>query len=180
MSFAACRRGIAATEFAFIAPVMAFLFFAVVEGSDALAASRRITLAANTLADLVAQESQITEADLDGLFAGMEMIAGATDAATTFRVISVVYDPDDDRVEVDWSRDDNGGTPYSKGSAYADLPDATLLDDASSLIVAETEFAYTSGLSKLLIKSIDMERIATRWPRRALRVQYCRTSTSCD
>ena len=174
--FASARSGFAATEFALIAPIMVFLFFAVTEGSDALAAGRRITLAANTLADLVAQESQVTNADLNGLFTGMELIAGASDATTSFTIISVVYDEDDDRVEVGWSYDDQGTSPYAQGSAYTGLSDATLLDDASSLIVVEAELNYDSQLSKYLIDTIDMERRATRWPRRALQVEYCGAS----
>ncbi len=171
--FAARRDGIAALEFALIAPMMVFMFFAIVEGADALTASRRVTLAANTLADLVAQEAQINSSELDGLFRGVEMISGASDADINFSVVSVIFDPDDERVEVAWSRDDNGGAPYAADAPYTDLPDDTLLDEASSLIVAEVGYDYSSALSKVLVQSIRMERTATRWPRRVTQVRYC-------
>lgn len=73
-SFAQARSGIAALEFAFIAPVMIILFFGVVEGSNALSISRRVALAANTLADLTSQEAQITAAQAADLFTGVEQI----------------------------------------------------------------------------------------------------------
>ncbi|MEO1015366.1 MAG: TadE/TadG family type IV pilus assembly protein [Pseudomonadota bacterium] len=171
--FFGCQRGLAALEFALIAPVMVFMFFAIVEGADALTASRRMTLAANTLADLVAQEAQITTSELNGLFRGVELISGADDNDIDFTVVSVVFDPDDNRVEVAWSLDDDGGAPYAADTPYTNLPDDTLLDSASSLIVAETAYDYTSELSKVLVQSIRMERTATRWPRQVTEVRYC-------
>ena len=62
------REGLAAVEFAFIAPIMILLFFGVVEGSAAYSANRKVLLSANTLADLVAQETAITKDNLDDLF----------------------------------------------------------------------------------------------------------------
>ncbi|MBY0422864.1 MAG: pilus assembly protein, partial [Parvularculaceae bacterium] len=90
--FAEARSGVAALEFALIAPVMIFLFFAIVEGSDALTESRRASLAANTLADLVAQESQITAADATQLFNGVSQIMNKSPGAVTIRLVSVVFD----------------------------------------------------------------------------------------
>ncbi|MEO0399266.1 MAG: TadE/TadG family type IV pilus assembly protein [Pseudomonadota bacterium] len=174
------RAGMAATEFAMIAPILLVLFFGVVEASDALTAGRRLTLATNTLADLVAQDIQITHADLNGLFSGMEEIAVTTDAASTFRVVSLVYDDDDARVEVDWSRDDNGGTPYAAGAAYTGLADTSILNDTSSVIVTEAELSYKPSLTDFVIQTITMERQSTRWPRRAARVQLCATAATCS
>jgi len=171
--FAGDRRGLAAIEFAFIAPIMVFLFFAVVEGADAFTAARRVSLAANSLADLVAQETQILDADLDGLFTGMEMIMGVDDAEATFSVVSLVYDTDDERVEVAWSYDEAGGAPYAPGAPYTGFPDETLFDEAASLIIAEVDYEYISRLTSFLVDRITMDRRATRWPRRTPQVQYC-------
>lgn len=170
--------GLAAMEFALIAPIMIFLFFAVVEGSDALAASRRVTLSVNTLADLVAQETSITQDSMDDLFVGVKEIV-TTGGAATYRLVSVVRDPDTDEVIVHWSRDSANGTPYAAGSKYTGLKDETLLDDTSSLIVAEVEYNYSSRLTEYIISAFTMEKVATRWPRRSQRVQYCVVEGSC-
>lgn len=170
-AFAKSRSGIAALEFAFIAPVMIVLFFGVVEGSNALSVSRRVSLAVNTLADLASQEAQLTTAQLGDLFTGVEQIVGQGDIDADVVLISLIYDPDEDKILVDWSRDNAGGTPYAPGSEYTGLADATLLDETSSLIVSEIRYTYSSALTRSIIGPVDFEKFATRWPRRSARVQ---------
>jgi len=170
-AFAKSCSGIAALEFAFIAPVMIVLFFGVVEGSNALSVSRRVSLAANTLADLVSQEAQITVAQANDLFTGVEQIIGQGDVDADVTIVSLVYDADHDKVVVDWSRNNSGGTPYAAGSEYSGLADATLIDATSSLVVAEIRYTYQSALTKRIIGPVNFEKFATRWPRRAARVQ---------
>ncbi len=177
--FTRSRSGLAAVEFAFIAPIMILLFFGLIEGSSAYSMNRKIVLSANTLADLIAQESSITQSSLDDLFVGMEDVIGPDDIDVTFRVVSIVFDPATEEVKVHWSHDSSGGTPYAAGSVYPGDIDATLLDDASSLIVAETDFDYASPISQKVIGSIAMIKSATRWPRMSAKVQYCVTAGSC-
>ncbi|MEL7487827.1 MAG: TadE/TadG family type IV pilus assembly protein [Pseudomonadota bacterium] len=174
------RSGLAAVEFALIAPIMVFMFFAVVEGSDALSTSRRVDLAANTLADLTAQETQITADDASDLFKGVKQIIGDTTTTADYRIVSVIRDPDTDEVIVDWSRDSNGTAPYAKGSVYPGPVEAALIADAASLIVSEVRYAYRPPISRVLALEIDFERTSTRWPRRAFRVEFCATSTNCS
>src|SRR3984957_18341101 len=66
------RRGIAATEFAFIVPIMLVLFFGTVEISSGVAVDRKVTFIARTLSDLTGQ-------------------APATDQAQTYAQISDTY-----------------------------------------------------------------------------------------
>src|SRR6202171_1568626 len=47
--------GIAATEFAFIVPIMLVIFFGTVEISSGVAVDRKVTLVARTLSDLLSQ-----------------------------------------------------------------------------------------------------------------------------
>lgn len=177
--FLRSRSGLAAVEFAFIAPVMLLLFFGMIEGSAAYSTNRRVLLASNTLADLVAQETSITKASLDDLFTGMEGVIASGDVDVEFRVVSVVLDTDTDELKVHWSLDSNGATPYAAGSVYAGDIDAALFDDASSLIVAETSYDYSSPISQQVIGDVTMEKTATRWPRMSLKVQYCVVAGSC-
>lgn len=61
-------RGIAATEFAVIVPIMLVLFFGVVEVSNGVAAYRKVTIMAHTLADLTAQSQTLQDPDLTNIF----------------------------------------------------------------------------------------------------------------
>jgi hypothetical protein len=177
--FAKCRRGLAAVEFAFIAPIMILLFFGVIEGSSAYSTSRKVLLSANTLADLVAQESAITRSSLEDLFVGMEDVIDSRDIAVTFRVVSVVLDPATDEVKVHWSFDSTGAAPYPAGSVYTGDIDKSVLNDTASLIVAETSYDYASPISQKVIGALTMNETATRWPRLSSKVQYCITVGSC-
>ncbi len=176
--FWSARSGLAALEFALILPVMVILFFGVVESSDALSQGRKVTLAVNTLADLAAQETEILTSEADDLLDGVEQIVGVNGGSATIRLVSVITDPDDN-VIVHWSRDNAGGQPYAPGAAYNDLPNAALLDPNASIIVAEIEYAYTSNLTHFIIPSVNFDRLATRWPRRAMRVQLCTSPGNC-
>lgn len=177
--FANCRSGLAAVEFAFIAPIMILFFFGVIEGSAAYSASRKVLLSANTLADLVAQETSITKDNLDDLFTGMEDVIDERDIDVTFRVVSVYLDTATGDVKVHWSRDSSGGVPYAAGSAYAGDVDASLLNDASSLVVAETLYNYASPISQKIIGPITLSNTSTRWPRLTPKVQFCIVAGSC-
>jgi len=61
--------GMAAIEAAFILPVMLLLLFGLLDITDGLSASRKVTITANTLGDIVSQEPGTTNpASLDGIF----------------------------------------------------------------------------------------------------------------
>lgn len=177
--FARAPHGLAAVEFALIAPIMIALFFGVVESTGALSASRKSLLAANTLADLVAQETEIRKAELDDLFVGMEDVIDPRDIDVTFRVVSVFYDAADKKTKVHWSYDSTGAQPYAANSVYAGPLEVALFDDTASLIVAEVDYAYSSPISHRIIGPMTFEKAASRWPRRTARVSYCVVAGSC-
>ncbi|WP_395075751.1 TadE/TadG family type IV pilus assembly protein [Hyphococcus sp.] len=173
-----CRSGIAAVEFALVGPLMILIFFGVVESADALARSRQVTLAVNTLADLASQETNLLTSDADDLFGGIEQIVDAGGAPMNIRLVSVITDADGDPV-VHWSRDNSGGQPYVKGSAYDGLPTSTLIDPGASILVGEITYQYSSRLTNVVIPPITFKGSATRWPRRSVKVQLCTSASHC-
>ncbi len=67
-------RGVAATEFAVIVPLMLVLFFGTVEVSSAIAVDRKITLMARTLSDLVSQSQSVVDANFPDFFNASQSI----------------------------------------------------------------------------------------------------------
>src|SRR5476651_2684269 len=67
-------RGIAATEFAVIVPIMLVMFFGVVEFSSGVAVDRKVTLVARTLSDLTSQSISVADTDLNNFFAASTAI----------------------------------------------------------------------------------------------------------
>ncbi len=171
--FCVDARGLAAVEFALLAPVMIFLFFATVEASEALSTSRRVGLAADTIADLVAQETQVEAGDLNDLFEGVEAVIAQGDIDIDVRVVSLVLDPDRDEVVVHWSRDNSGGAPYTEGAPYTGPADVALVDAGASIIVSEIDFDYEPPLTDRIFKDVTIAKDAARFPRRSFRVQFC-------
>ena len=62
------KRGNAAIEFAVIVPVMLTMFFGVVEFSAAVAINRKISMAAEELADLGARYQSIDDTEIANFF----------------------------------------------------------------------------------------------------------------
>lgn len=170
--------GMAATEFAILMPVMLLLFCGVIEGSEALSQNRRAAQAANVLADLTAQESDLLYADADDLFSGVEQIIDDRSAAISVRLVSVIANPGGEPM-VHWSRDNLGRQPYSPGAPYLKLPSNSLLDPGASLIVAEISYPWASRFGGHVFKGKTMEEVAIRWPRRAFAVELCARAGSC-
>src|SRR5258708_27392125 len=62
-------RGIAATEFAVIVPIMLVMFFGTVEFSSGVAVDRKVTLMARTMSDLTSQSLSVDDTTMTGFFA---------------------------------------------------------------------------------------------------------------
>ena len=170
------KSGMAATEFALILPILSMIFFGMLETSDAMMASRRVANAANSLVDLVGQETQITKDEVDDAVLGVKRMLEPTDSSSiAINIVSVIRDPDDpDSVIVHWSRDDRGGTPYRVGEAYTKLKDGANVHSGASLLVVEMKYTYVSGLTnKVIGNSFRFNKTVARWPRQSARVKLC-------
>ena len=62
------RRGVAATEFALIAPALIFLVMGVLEMSMRFRASEEATRYVHQVADLISRENELTTADLNKIY----------------------------------------------------------------------------------------------------------------
>lgn len=154
------EKGIAAVEFAMIVPIMFFLFVGAVEFSQALTVDRRVTQAASSTADLIARAPSqgLTSSQVDNELRIIEQLIEPYDLSQlTVRIVSVKANavpgnPGAVNYVVDWSRDNRGGTPYSRNSPYASIPDG-LLVAGESVIVAESSYNYTPLIFNYFIQS---------------------------
>src|SRR5476651_2226728 len=84
-------RGIAATEFAVIVPIMLVMFFGMVEFSSGVAVDRKVTLVARTLSDLASQSITVADTDLSNFFAASAGILTPYSATPTKSMITQLY-----------------------------------------------------------------------------------------
>src|SRR3954463_16628517 len=98
-------RGVAATEFVMIVPLMMVMFFGVVEFSSGVAVDRKVTLVARTLSDLTSQSTTVTDTDLSNFFAASIGIMTPYSASPTQSSITELYvDPTTHQARVQWSK----------------------------------------------------------------------------
>lgn len=165
--FRKAKEGLAAVEFALLLPVMATLFFGVVEVSMALGCRADVANVASTVADLVAQESTMTTADMTNVFSAANAILypnSITPAKIT--VSSIVYNTTTQSLTsgtVAWSCT-QGGTARTTNSSVS-LPSG-LMTANGSVIMSEITYSYQSVTMKILTSPIAMSNVFYTKPRR--------------
>lgn len=160
-SFARARSGLAAVEFALIAPMMVFLLLGSVELLDALSSNRRAQNAAASLADVVARDTSISNSEVTGLWAAADVLMFPDPAGTALdvRVTSIsIINPTTARVV--WSEGHNTYAPLGTGSDVS-LP-ADMMLVGSSLIMAETRYHYSTPIGLLFGGGVSMTHTSYR------------------
>ena len=156
------ERGVTVIEFALVFPIMLIIFIGMVEFGEAFSVSRKISNAASTVSDLVSQETAVTNARLANIATiADELIRPYGGAPFSLRIISVVADDKNEKVSVAWSYPEGAA---AVGSEYKALPSAAMTEANSSLIVAETSYAFTPTVGHF-IGSVTLNGIAYFRPR---------------
>lgn len=166
--FDADVRGISAVEFALILPVMITIYLGSVDVTQILTADRKVTNVASSLADLVAQSTQISDSEVTNVFnAAMAIMDPLPTGTLAIVVTSVIVDNNDD-VVVDWSEASNA-TAYSPGEGIT-LPDG-IIEAGTSVIMTEVTYTYSSPVVSLVAGgAIDLDDQFYLRPRRSLTV----------
>jgi Flp pilus assembly protein TadG len=148
------KRGNAAIEFAVIVPVMLTMFFGVVEFSSAVAVNRKISLAAEELADLGARYQAIGDTDIDNFFKIAKAVITPYSATELKATITEIYvDPATGLGRAQWSKGDTTRLP----GTIVPVPDNLIARDNKSkilddqyLIFAETAYQYKPAVGYLI------------------------------
>ncbi len=138
-------RGVAAVEFALIAPVLVALYIGLAEFCQAYMADQRASHLTSQIADIVARSDVVTVDELADIFAIGDILMTPFPTATLGVRISSVTRGTDGIVRVDWSRGD-GMDPRS---GVVTVPDG-LITNGQSLILSEATYDYTSPINDLL------------------------------
>lgn len=135
-------RGVAAVEFALIAPLILVIYVVMVQVFQGYMADRRAGYAASIVGDMVAQNATLVPSQVDNVLAvGSRIMRPFSDANLTVRVTSVVQSGGD--ATVAWSRTRGSSDalrPLSKG-AEVELPDY-YKTGGGPIILTESEYDY--------------------------------------
>ena len=174
-------RGVAATEFVMIVPLMMVMFFGVVEFSSGVAVDRKVTLVARTLSDLTSQSTTVTDTDLSNFFAASVGILAPYSASPTQSTITELYvDPTSHQAKVQWSKASTfnssgavvlGTSSHSQGDIIT-IPTA-LKVDGTYLIWSEVSYKYVPAVGYLMAKAgITLSDLTYTRPRQSACVLY--------
>ena len=156
--------GVSAVEFALIAPVMVALYLGAAEMTMALNADRKVTGAANAVADLVAQDDFVSDDELDDIYAAGDAILFPNNTADlSLRITSVRMDMDG-QVFVDWS-EGRGLAPRGEDDV-PDLPGG-LLAPMDSIVMVEAQFPFNGPFPKDSGPLVTLTDTAYLRPRRS-------------
>ncbi len=158
--FAHANKGLAAVEFALLAPMMIFLLFGSVDLIDALGSSRRLENAAVSLADVVSRDSEIDDDEIDGLWAALTVLMFPDPSLTMDVRITSVSIENATTARVVWSEARNGYAPMSDG-ATVPLPQA-MMTPGTSIIMSEARYRYNPPIGFLFMGGTNFQHTAYR------------------
>jgi Flp pilus assembly protein TadG len=168
------ESGLAAVEFAMLLPVMLILFFGIFETSQALSARADVVNLTSAAADLVAQSSAPTAADIQNVYAAATTMLSpypiAGNRRPSIRITSIIDDglgvaPRAQGI-VNWVCNQAGGVALgATPTGTVALPSAMILR-GFSVIRVEVGYRYVSPTTQSIIGPILMTSIFYTKPRR--------------
>jgi Flp pilus assembly protein TadG len=163
------QRGVAAVEFALIAPVAILLYCGFAELTMAMMAERRAAHAVSVVADLVAQSTQITKIEMDDVVkVGSTIMSPFPTTPLLMRLTSVTADAKG-VPQMTWSKAYGiGAMPTGPVSGFP----PNLLTAGDSVIQADMKYTYTSPLLTVLPTPLKFSQTFYLRPRRSPSVAF--------
>jgi Flp pilus assembly protein TadG len=168
------RRGVAAVEFAMIAPIMLLFYFGLAEFTQAMIAERKAIRTASAIGDLVAQNSEIAATGAGGIsdvfaIADTLMKPFPTGSKLKLCVASISADQYGNKT-VDWSENKGDSTCPAENAKITTLS-ADLLAANQSVIMSRVIYSYTSPVNQTLKTNPTFTKTYYLRPRRSTKVQ---------
>ncbi|HEY3888091.1 MAG TPA: TadE/TadG family type IV pilus assembly protein [Caulobacteraceae bacterium] len=143
------RNGLAAVEFAFVAPILILAYFGVAELCGAMLAQRKTSHVASAIGDLTAQYSAPVVGDINNFFAAGQTIMSPSDTTTLkMRISEVQENAAGTAATVIWSCASSNWTKLTNGTP--ENLQANLIAANQSVIMSEAQYTYTSPVSYIV------------------------------
>ena len=139
-------------EFAFIAPVLVLFYFGMAELTQTMMAQRRLSHIASSLGDIVARDTQLTDARRTDIFqVGTVLMAPFPVSTLRMCIVSVSSNAAGTIDTVDWSEASNSPANCPAKGAVIDVP-SSVLPASGNVIMSKASYDYTPPL-KLISKN---------------------------
>jgi len=165
-------RGVAAIEFALVAPILICAYLGMAEVTLGLMASRQTSHLAATIGDLASQSDNLTAANITDLWAiGASMLQPFSTGTALKMRLSEVYMNTSNKAVVQWHKTSNWtGADYVDGSTVISQITTSQLSQGQYLIMTEVEYDYVSPLGNFLPGTTAMKYTFYHHPRNGTQV----------
>ena len=164
------KDGVAAIEFAFVAPVMIALYIGLAEVSLLISADRNVSHAASVTGDLATQEENLSRSEVEDIFNATLAVLGTnyTDSQrVSIDIRSLEVDSGDTVVEVGYAKLGNGfGAKYDPAGTSA-----TLLNQTSGMVVTRIKYEYHSP-SRTYVQTPNLTETFILKPRKSKSIPF--------
>jgi Flp pilus assembly protein TadG len=154
------KRGVSAVEFALIAPLLVSLYLGCVEISDGVAADRKVTLVASTVANLIAQSTSISTSDMSNILDASSAIIAPYATSNLKITVSCISIDANKTATVKWSATRNGTAQSGTVTIPTDLQVAN-----TQLVYAQASYAYTPVIGYTITGTLNMSEKMYMMPR---------------
>jgi len=175
-NFVKRKDGVAAVEFAILAPLMLTMYVGTVEAGNFLSINMKVTNTAATMADLVARAPYIDDNSIDLMFEAVSIImrpADISDMKIVVTALSAVMDSGELKYQVRWSNSANSNAPARTIDTFVELPatDVPPVLVGDYIVMSELSYTYdpiiknAPGVSAILHGGIEMTDVFFDSPR---------------
>lgn len=139
------RRGVAAIEFAFIAPVLLSVYFMTMEVSQAVEINKKVGRVGSMVADLLTQQQKLKNTDIEAVLRiGESILQPYNRSKPTITATGIfISDQDSPQARVVWSRRINNGAMGSGEAADKEVAVPAEINIRNTFLVrVESELSY--------------------------------------
>ncbi len=159
------HRGISVVEFAFVFPIMVALYLGGTAASQGIVIMQKVTMSTNILGDLVSQDTNVSNAERDAIFAAAVAVMAPypTPIGTWSMVVSSINVDQNGNATVLWS-DTYQGTARTVGTSLTLPPGINV--PSTTVILSEATYSYTPPVGNAFFPGLPLSQTFYVRPRR--------------
>jgi Flp pilus assembly protein TadG len=185
--FLASTRGVAAIEFAIVAPMLLLMLIETFDIGNAIAVYMKVRTATFALASITNQYSTgtngIQSSDMTAITGSASAVLAPYSSTPVTVKVTQIRMSSATRARVSWSYALNG-TAYTAGTSWKTLPSQFTTSNACNsypcyLIYAEVTYAYAPVLFSSVLSALNLSDSLYVMPRSSACVQYESVPSAC-